>query len=296
MIQPTAPVRPLPELLSALRDRGLRRGIGPMAGEAPAEAPSFVDRGLLGRGSLPTGQPALDVALRTGGWPRGALAQLDGPRGSGATSLALGSVAACQERGGIAAWIDAAGSFDPATATRLGVRLEWLLLVRPASVPEALELAGWLVRSGLIDVTVIDLEGSDVVRRGTRTTDPDRLGSGLTRLAALLARGRSLGILLPSDRLRRPAAATAGVRVELARRAWLTIGHDLVGQRVGASVARHRWALAGGEATFDQWFREGRRIDPLLPGLAVPREIPTAAIGPAVAAAEEQPELRVLSA
>lgn len=265
-----------------------------MAGEA---------RGALGRGSLPTGQPALDAALRTGGWPRGALAQLDGPRGSGATSLALGSVAACQERGGIAAWIDAAGSFDPATAARLGVRLEWLLLVRPASALEAIELAGWLVRSGLVDVTVVDLEDLDVLRPGARTADPDRVGPGLARLAALLARGRSLGMLLPGDRLRRPAAASAGVRVELVRRAWLAVGRDLVGQRVGASVARHRWALAGGEATFDVWFREGRRIDPLLPGLAVPREAPAAgtvapaaAIGPVVTAAGERPELRVLSA
>jgi hypothetical protein len=294
VIEPAAPVRPLPELLAALRDRGLRRGVEPMEGEP---------RGTLGRGSLPTGQPELDAALRTGGWPRGALAQLDGPRGSGATSLALGSVAACQERGGIAAWVDAAGSFDPATATRLGVRLEWLLLVRPASVPEAIELAGWLVRSGLVDVTVIDLEDPDVLRPGTRAADPDRLGPGLARLAALLARGRSLGILLPGDRLRRTAAASAGVRVELVRRAWLAVGRDLVGQRVGASVARHRWALAGGEATFDVWFREGRRIDPLLPGLAVPREVPVAgtvvpaaAIGPVVTAAGEHPELRVLSA
>jgi RecA/RadA recombinase len=72
---------------------------------------------------------------------------LDARRGSGATSLAIGSLAAAQADGGIVAWIDAAGSFDPATAARLGVRLEWLLVVQPAAPAEALEIAGWLARS-----------------------------------------------------------------------------------------------------------------------------------------------------
>jgi hypothetical protein len=75
--------------------------------------------------------------------------------------------------------------------------------------------------------------------------------------------------------------------VALARLAWLAVGNDLVGQRVEATVARHRWALAGGRAELDLWFGEGRRIDPFLRSLAVPREVLPAA---------EQPALRVISA
>jgi hypothetical protein len=78
-----------------------------------------------------------------------------------------------------------------------------------------------------------------------------------------------------------------GVRVALHRLAWLAVGDDLVGQRVSATVTRHRWALAGGQAELDLWFGEGRRIDPLLRSLAVPREVQPA---------EQLPALRVVSA
>ena len=81
----------------------------------------------------------------------------------------------------------------------------------------------------------------------------------------------------------------AGVRVALTRRAWLAVGEDLVGQRVSATVTRHRWALTGGRAELDLWFGEGRRIDPLLRSAAVPREISPAVV-------DEQPALRVISA
>src|SRR4029079_9415470 len=117
MTDAARPVRPLPELLAALRSHGLRQGTdpGPMVTANP----------------LPTGYPGRDPALRSGGWPRGALALLDAPPGGGATSLALGSLFACQAQGGLVAWLDPFGRFDPATAARLGVELEWLLVVRP---------------------------------------------------------------------------------------------------------------------------------------------------------------------
>jgi hypothetical protein len=80
----------------------------------------------------------------------------------------------------------------------------------------------------------------------------------------------------------------AGVRVALRRTAWLAVGADVVGQRVHASVERHRWALAGGSAELDLWFGEGRRIDPLLPGLAQPQPVEVLPV--------ERPALRVVSA
>jgi len=257
----------LPELLESLRDRGLRRGVdpGPMVAADP----------------LPTGQPALDAALRSGGWPRGALALLDAPTGSGATSLALGSLAACQADGGLVAWLDPFGRLDPSTAARLGVSLEWLLVVRPADPAEALELAGWLTRSRLIDLLVLDLADAPPPRGLERLAD---------RLADLLLRASGAALLLSGPRGAKAVGRAAGVRVALHRLAWLAVGEDLVGQRVEATVTRHRWALPGGRAELDLWFGEGRRVDPLLRSAASPREV-----APAVAAAPVPP-LRVISA
>ena len=238
------PVRPLPELLEALRDRGLRKGTDP--GPMPVRPP------------LPTGQPALDQALRTGGWPRGALALLDASPGSGATTLALGSLAACQRGGGLVAYLDPTGSLDPATATGLGVNLEWMLVVRPSDATEAVELAGWLAREGRIDAMVLDLADTLLPR-------------GLDRLADLLVRVGGVTLLLAGAG-REAAGRVAGVRLALQRRAWLAVGRDLVGQRVEATVTRQRWALAGSSAELDLYFAEGRRVDPLLQAAAKPLE------------------------
>jgi len=258
--------QPLPEVLDALRERGLRRGVAPLPGKVEMPA-------------VPTGHSALDAALATGGWPRGALAVLDAAPGHGATSLALDAAAASQAAGGLVAWLDHAGTFDPALAVRRGVRLEWLLVVRPADGAEALELAAWLARSRLLDLLVLDLDGSSAPR--------------FERLAALLPRSDATALLLAPPALRQAAGRVAGVRLRLERQAWLAVGRDLVGLRVEASVTRHRWALAGGHAELDLYFGEGRRIDPLLPALAVPQPEASSAV---VELGESLHVLTVLSA
>lgn len=247
--------------VEALRARGmdLRRGTEPMAVAEP-------------RPSVPTGHPELDDALGTGGWPRGGMALLDAPVGGGATSLALGSVSAAQETGGLAAWLDLDGTLDPAVAARLGVELEWLLVARPRDPGEAIDLAGWLGRSGLLDILVLDLG---------LTVAPER--RALDRLASVLARTGATTALVLAPRARERVATTAGVRVALRRSAWLAIGRDLVGQRVRATVERHRWARAGGSAELDLWFGEGRRIDPIVMERAEPRPLEV-----------ERPALRVV--
>jgi RecA/RadA recombinase len=262
---PAPAAQPLPEVLDALRERGLRRGVAPLPGEVAMPA-------------VPTGHAALDEALATGGWPRGALAVLDAAPGHGATSLALDSMAAAQAAGGLVAWVDASWTFDPAWATRHGVNLDWLLVVRPADAAEALELAAWLARSRLLDLLVLDLDGSSVPR--------------FERLAALLPRSDATALLIGPSALRQAAGKVAGIRLRLERQSWLAAGRDLVGLRTAASVTRHRWALAGGHTELDLYFGEGRRIDPLLPALAIPErrsdehlELPA-----------EQPALVVLSA
>jgi recombination protein RecA len=249
--------------LEVLRARGLelRRASEPPAVVRP-------------RASVPTGHPGLDDALRTGGWPRGGLALLDAPPGVGATSLAHGSVAAAQAAGGLAAWLDLDGALDPAVAARRGVDLGWLLVAHPHDPAEAIELAAWLGRSGLVDLLVLDLgERAAVERRAL-----DRLGS-------ILARSGGTAALLRASGSRAAAGAVAGVRVALHRSAWLAVGTDLVGQRVRATVERHRWALPGGAAELDLWFVEGRRLDAVAPILAEPQAIVT-----------ERPALRVVGA
>jgi RecA/RadA recombinase len=250
----------LASALEVLRARGLalRRGSDP----APIES---------SRPPIPTGHPALDAALGSGGWPRGATVLLDTPAGGGATTLAIGTLAAAQADGGLAAWLDLDGTLDPAVAARLGVSLEWLLVARPRDAGEAIELAAWLGRSGLIDALVLDL--------GERTV-PDR--RALDRLGSLLARAGTTSALVLAPAGRSVAGAVTGVRVALRRSAWLTVGRDLVGQRVEAVVERHRWELAGGSAQLDLWFGEGRRLDPLAASLAEPRPL------------DARPELRVV--
>lgn len=252
----------LANALETLRARGLglRRGSDP----EPLEQ---------SRPAVPSGHVALDDALGTGGWPRGALALVDAPAGGGATTLALGTLAAAQAAGGLTAWLDLDGTLDAAVAARLGVDLDWLLVARPHDPGEAVELAAWLGRSGLIDALVLDL--------GDRSA-PDR--RALDRLGSLLARSGVTSTLVLAPAARALAGGVAGVRVALHRSAWLAVGRDLVGQRVEAVVERHRWALAGGTAEIDLWFGEGRRIDPLLRPLAEPRPI------------QERPALRVVSA
>jgi hypothetical protein len=255
----------LANALESLRARGLglRRGSEP----EPLET---------SRPAVPSGHAALDTVLGTGGWPRGALALLDAPVGGGATTLALSAVAATQAAGGLAAWLDLDGTFDPAVAACGEVCLDWLLVARPRDPAEAIELAAWLGRSGLIDALVLDLG-----ERGV----PDR--RALDRLGSLLARSAATSALVVAPAGRVVAGAVAGVRVAMHRSAWLAVGRDLVGQRVLATVERHRWALAGGSAELDLWFAEGRRIDPLLAAAAEPRVLEEAA---------ERPALRVVSA
>ena len=251
----------LASALEVLRSRGLalRRGSDP----APLES---------SRPPIPTGHAALDAALGSGGWPRGATVLLDAPAGGGATTLAIGTLAAAQAAGGLVAWLDLDGTLDPTVLARLGISLEWLLLARPRDAAEAVELAAWLGRSGLIDALVLDL--------GERAAADRR---ALDRLGSLLARAGATPALVLAPAGRSVARAVAGVRVALRRSAWLTVGRDLVGQRVEAVIERHRWALAGGSAELDLWFAEGRRLDPLAASLAEPR--------PVVAA---RPELRVI--
>ncbi len=106
--------------------------------------------------AIPTGSLALDAALGIGGVPRGRIVEIYGPESSGKTTLALQIVAEAQAEGGIAAFIDAEHALDPSYASRLGVDIDEILISQPDTGEQALEICDMLVRSGAIDVVVID--------------------------------------------------------------------------------------------------------------------------------------------
>ncbi|TAM97566.1 MAG: DNA recombination/repair protein RecA, partial [Rhizobiaceae bacterium] len=106
--------------------------------------------------TIPTGSLGLDIALGVGGLPRGRIIEIYGPESSGKTTLALHTVAEAQKRGGICAFVDAEHALDPVYARKLGVDLENLLISQPDTGEQALEICDTLVRSGAIDVLVID--------------------------------------------------------------------------------------------------------------------------------------------
>ncbi len=106
--------------------------------------------------TVPTGSLGLDIALGVGGLPRGRIVEIYGPESSGKTTLALHTVAEAQKRGGVCAFIDAEHALDPIYARKLGVNLDDLLISQPDAGEQALEITDTLVRSGAIDVLVVD--------------------------------------------------------------------------------------------------------------------------------------------
>ena len=158
--------------------------------------------------AIPTGFPALDQALGSGGFPRSAMSELFGPPSSGKTTLALQWVAHLQACGLAAAWIDADHAFDPAYAAALGVALESLPLACPESAEQALEMAGRLVSSGAVDAVVIDSAAAltprieldaGVTGAGLQSRV---LASGLKSLARAVARSDAAVLFLNQTRSR----------------------------------------------------------------------------------------------
>jgi RecA/RadA recombinase len=240
-----------------------------------------VDEGRV----VSTGFAALDAILGMGGLPRSATVALHGDASSGKTTAALRTVAEAQAGGAIAAWLDLARTFDPVEAVARGVRPEWLVVLTPADLEEALALAAALLSGRTVDMLVLDLpDGRDPAVAGKRVGD--RLG----RLAALARRAGSLLVVLEPVALGRPLAAAveeaSGLRLELRRSGWIRLGRDVVGQRSTVEVARNRFGPPGRRADVEILYAEGGARDAcllrpeLLAGLAVP-PAPPGGVGPA---------------
>jgi len=227
-----------------------------------------------------TGFAALDGILGPGGLPRGMGVALRGDLSSGRTTLALRLAAEAQAAGAIVAWLDLAEAFDPVEAVARGVRPEWLVVVTPADIDEGIAIAGALLSGRTVDLLVIDLPQR--LDRGQHRAIPkagnvaDRLG----RLAALARRaGITLAVLEPvglAASLTGAVGEATGVRLELARRSWIHLGRDVVGQRTEVVVARNRAGPPGRRVTLRILYADGgerdaclRRDELLSDGLAV---------------------------
>jgi RecA/RadA recombinase len=211
-----------------------------------------------------TGFAALDAILGPGGLPRSASVALRGEGSSGRTTLVHRLAAEAQSGGAIVAWIDLARSFDPVEAVARGLRLEWLVVVDPETLDEGLAIGGALLAGRSVDLLVLDLPAG----RLPTADRPARVADRLNRLAALARRSETLFVVLEppglTGGLASAVAGSTGLRLELARRSWIRLGRDIVGQRTEALVARNRYGPPGRRATLRILYAEGGERDACL--------------------------------
>jgi recombination protein RecA len=240
-------------------------GVGEVVGSlATVPLPSEPDAAPApSEGVVSTGFRALDAILGPGGVPRSAGLALRGDGSSGKTTLALRLIAEAQAAGSIAAWLDVGRSFDPVEAAARGVRLPWLVVVTPQDLDEGLSIAGALLGGRSVDLLVVDLPPR--LRRGASlAATADRLH----RLAALARRSGTLLLLLEPPgaptALGKAVAESAGLRLELERRAWIRLGRDVVGQHTEVVVARNRFGPPGRRAGLRILYADGDERDACL--------------------------------
>jgi recombination protein RecA len=229
-----------------------------MPGPSPSADPRPADR------IIHTGFAALDAILGPGGLPTSASVAIRGEGSSGRTTLSLRVAAEAQAQGSVVAWLDLSRSFDPVEAVSRGIRLEWLVVITPASLDEGLGIAGSLLAGRSVDLLVIDLPGG----RLARTDTPAKIADRLHRLAALARRAETLLLILDAPGsgggLTTAVDQSTGIRLELARRSWVRLGRDVVGQRTEALVAHNRHGPPGRRAILRILYAEGGERDACL--------------------------------
>lgn len=226
----------------------------------PADVPVVPRTGETVDRVVRTGFRDLDAILGPGGLPRGASVAFRGEGSAGATTLALRLAAEAQADGAIVAWLDLARALDPVEAVARGVRLDWFVVLTPESLDEGLSIAGTLLAGRSVDVLVVDLPP----RPGPRASAA-RIADRLRRLSALARRSETLVVAIEppglSSGLATAVADATGLRLELARRSWIRLGRDVVGQRTAVTVARNRFGPPGRQAELRILYADGGERD-----------------------------------